>query len=95
MSHVREETTLRDILLRQHRKSDRVKCDLDIYDRAKEGTHNYTYGFLTPSIHDLLTRERIRNRDKIARSHGDKFGTPAISGLELSSLKCGTSSWAS
>ena len=71
MSHVREETTLRDILLRQHRKSDRMKCDLEIYDRAKEGTHNYTYGFLSPSIHDLLTRERIRNRDKITRSHGD------------------------
>ena len=55
-----------------------MKYDLNIYDRAREGTHNHTYGFLTQSIHDLLTRERIRrNRDKIAKSRGDKFGTPA------------------
>ena len=78
MSHVPEETTLRDILLRQLRKSGKFKCDLEIYDRAKEGTYNHTYQFLTQSIHDLLTRERIRrNRDKIARSHGDKYGAPA------------------
>ena len=78
MSHVPEETTLRDILLRQLRKSSKFKYDLEISDRAKEGTYNHTYQFLTQSIHDLLTRERIRrNRDKIARSHGDKYGTPA------------------
>ena len=78
MSHVPEETTLRDILLRQLRKSRKFKYDLEIYDRAKEGTYNHTYQFLTQSVHDLLTRERIRkNRDKIARSHGDKYGTPA------------------
>ena len=78
MSHVLEEATLRDILLTQLRKSCVFKYDLEIYDRAKEGTCNHTYQFLTQSIHDLLTRERIRrNRDKIARSHGDKYGTPA------------------
>ena len=78
MSHVPEETTLRDILLRQLRKSGKFKYDLEIYDRAKEGTYNHTYQFLTQSIHDLLTRERVRrNRDKIARSHGDKYGAPA------------------
>ena len=79
MSHVPEETTLRDIFLRQLMKSSRMKYDLEIYDRAKEGTHNHTYGFLqTQSAHDLLTRERIRrNRDKIAKSRGDKYGTPA------------------
>ena len=78
MSHVPKETTLRDILLRQLRKSGKFKYDLEIYDRAKEGTYNHTYQFLTQSIHDLLTRERIRrNRDKIARSHGDKYGAPA------------------
>ena len=53
MSHVPEETTLRDILLRQLRKSGKFKYDLEIYDRAKEGTYNHTYQFLTQSIHDL------------------------------------------
>ena len=38
MSHVPDERTLRDILLRQIRRSARMKWDLDLYDRAKEGT---------------------------------------------------------
>ena len=64
--------------VRQLRKSGKFKYDLEIYDRAKEGTYNHTYQFLTQSLRDLLTRERIRrNRDKIARSHGDKYGAPA------------------
>ena len=43
MSHVPEENTLRDILLRQLRKSERMKYDLEIHDRAKEGTRNHTW----------------------------------------------------
>ena len=78
MSHVPEEMVLRDILLRQIRKSSRMKYDLEIYDRAKEGSPSHTYSFLLQSIRDLLTRERVRrNRDRIAKSHGDKFGAPA------------------
>ena len=78
MSHVPEEMVLRDILLRQIRKSSRMKYDLEIYDRAKEGSTSHTYSFLLQSIRDLLTRERVRkNRDRIAKSHGDKFGAPA------------------
>ena len=78
MSHVPDERTLRDILLRQIRRSARVKWDLDLYDRAKEGTSTHSYNFLIQSIRDLLTRERVRrNRDRIAKSHGDKFGAPA------------------
>ena len=78
MSHVPDERTLRDILLRQIRRSARMKWDLDLYDRAKEGTPTHSYSFLIQSIRDLLTRERVRrNRDRIAKSHGDKFGAPA------------------
>ena len=34
--------------------------DLDLYDRAKEGTSTHSYNFLIQSIRDLLTRERVR-----------------------------------
>ena len=78
MSHVPDERTLRDILLRQIRRSARIKLDLDLYDRAKEGTSTHSYSFLIQCIRDLLTRERVRrNRDRIAKSQGDKFGAPA------------------
>ena len=81
MSHVPEEMVLRDILLRQIRKSSRMKYDLEIYDRAKEGSASHSYAFLLKSIRDLLTRERMRkNRDRIAKSHGDKFGAPVLEG---------------
>ena len=78
ISHVPDERTLRDILLRQLRRSARMKWDLDLYDRAKEGTPTHSYSFLIQSIRDLLTRERVRrNRDWIAKSHGDKYGALA------------------
>ena len=78
LSHPPDETTLRDIFLRELRKSHRLKYDLDIYDRAREGTPEHTYKFLMESIKNLLTRERIRkNRDKIAKAHGAKYGAPA------------------
>ena len=55
-----------------------MKYDLEIHDRAKSGTENHTYMFLTTAVRDLLTRERVRsNRIKIARSHGERYGAPA------------------
>ena len=78
ISHVPEELTLIDILLRQIRGSHRLKYDLETYDRAKEGTETHSYQFLLSSIKNLLTRERVRkNRDKIAKAHGAKYGAPA------------------
>ena len=78
LSHTPDETTLRDILLRELRQSKRLKYDLEIYDRAREGTEQHTYRFLVDSLKELLTRERKRkNRDRIARSHGDKYGAAA------------------
>ena len=76
--HTPDETTLRDILLRELRQSKRLKYDLVIYDRAREGAEQHTYRFLVDSLKELLTRERKRkNRDRIARSHGDKYGAAA------------------
>ena len=78
MNHVPDEVTLRDILLRQLRKSHSIKYDLQIFDRAKEGTPTHTYAFLVNAVKEHLTRERTRrNRDLIAKSHGAKFGAPA------------------
>ena len=78
LSHTPDETTLRDILLRELRQSKRLKYDLVIYDRAREGAEQHTYRFLVDSLKELLTRERKRkNRDRIARSHGDKYGAAA------------------
>ena len=78
LSHTPDETTLRDILLSELRPSKRLKYDLEIYDRAREGTEQHIYRFLMDSLKELLTRERKRkNRDRIARSHGDKYGAAA------------------
>ena len=55
-----------------------MRWGLDLYGRAKEGPPTRSYNFLIQSIRDLLTRERVRrNRDRISKFHGDKFGAPA------------------
>ena len=78
LSHTPDETTLRDIFLRELRQSKRLKYDLEIYDRAKEGSDQHSYSFLKNSIKEMLVRERKRkHRDRIARSHGDKYGAAA------------------
>ena len=78
MSHVPEEITLRDIFLRELSKSTKMKHDLEPYERAKDGTKHYTYHWLIQSVRDLLNRERThRNRQQIARAHGNKYGAPA------------------
>ena len=80
LSHTPDETTLRDILVGELRQSKRLQYDIEIYDRAREGSEQRTYRFLVGSLKDLLTRERKRkNRDRIARSHGDKYGAAASS----------------
>ena len=78
MSHVPEKITLRDIFLKELRKSTKIKHDLETYERAKDGTKEHTYHWLIQSVRDLLNRERThKNRQQIARAHGDKFGAPA------------------
>ena len=78
LNHQPEETTLRDILLRELRNSSKPKFDLEVYDRAKEGGENHTYGYLVKCVKELLERERTRsNRTAIAKAHGARYGTPA------------------
>ena len=66
LNHQPEETTLRDILLRQLRNSSKLKFDLEVYDRAKEGSEQRT----------SLSAERAP-RSAIAKAHGAIFGAPA------------------
>ena len=54
LSHTPDETTLRDILLREFWQSKRLKYDLEIYDRAREGSEQHTYKFLNPKPLPLL-----------------------------------------
>ena len=78
LNHQPEETTLRDILLRELRNSSKLKFDLEVYDRAKEGEEKHTYGYLVKCVKELLERERTRgNRAAIAKAHGARYGTPA------------------
>ena len=73
-----DETNMRDIFLRELRQSKKIKHDLEIYDRAKEGSEQHTYLFLKNSVKEMLTRERKhKNRDRIARPQGDKYGAAA------------------
>ena len=79
LSHTPDETTLRDILLREFWQSKRLKYDLEIYDRAREGSEQHTYKFLTinPKPLPLLRERKRKNRERIARSHVDKYGADA------------------
>ena len=59
-SHVPDEVTLRDILLRQVRKSHHIKYDVQPFDRAKEGTPTHTYEFLITAINKGVTSSLLQ-----------------------------------
>ena len=80
LNHQPEETNLRDILLRQLRNASKLKFDLEVYDRAKEGSEQHTYEYLVKCVKEILDRNRTRkNRTAIAKANGAKFGAPAPS----------------
>eukprot|EP00439_Symbiodinium_sp_Y106_P044264 s8279_g5.t1 len=53
LNHQPEETTLRDILLRQLRNASKLKFDLEVYDRAKEGSEQHTYDYLVKCVKEF------------------------------------------
>ena len=78
MKHIPDEHTMRDLFFRQIKKSNRMRYDIDTYERAKEGDPKHTYAFLEKSVRDLITRERVKdNRDRIAKSTTSRYGMPA------------------
>ena len=65
-----DDLVLRDILLRQIRKSTLMKYDIEAFDRAPEKSEQKSYAFLLKSIRDLLDRERLRsNRNRIVEKN--------------------------
>ena len=78
MKRIPDENTLKDLFLRQLRKSRRMCYDLDVYDRSSDGSHQRSYTFLVQAVRDLLARERLKlNRERISRSHDVRYGTAA------------------
>ena len=58
LNHQPEETTLRDILLRELRSSNKRKFDFEVYDRAEEGDEKDTYDYLVKCVKELLATWR-------------------------------------
>ena len=82
-----DENTLKDLFLRQLRKSRRMSYDLDVYDRSSDGSHQRSYTFLVQAVRDLLARERLKlNRERISKSNDMRYKTAASGDLSDSSL---------
>ena len=65
-----DDLVLRDILLRQVRKCQLMKYDIEAFDRAPEKSEQKSYAFLLRNIRDLLDRERLRsNRNRIVEKN--------------------------
>ena len=78
MSHVPDPATLKDLFYREVRKSRKLRFDLDVYERAVEGSNDRSYEFLINSVRRYLDRERLRTyREKISQSHAAKYANPA------------------
>ena len=78
MSHVPDPATLKDLFYREVRKSRKLRFDLDVYERAAEGSSDRSYEFPINSVRQYLDRERLRtNREKISQSHAAKYANPA------------------
>ena len=67
METLPDDLVLRDILLRQIKKCQLMKYDIEAFDRGAEKSEQKSYAYLLRNIRDLLVRERLRsNRNRIA-----------------------------
>ena len=77
-----DDFVLRDILLRQIRGSSLMKNNIEVFDRAREGTHEKSYKFLHQSMKEMIDRERLReNRNRIAQRQTGKEGKQPNAGV--------------
>ena len=82
MEHPPDDYVLRDILLRQIRGSALLKYDIEVFDRARESSHEKSYKFLRESMKELIDRERLReNRNRIVQRQTGKEGKQPNAGL--------------
>jgi len=66
METLPDDLVLRDVLLRQIRKCQLMKYDIEAFDRGAEKSEQKSYAYLLRNIRDLLDRERLRsNRNRI------------------------------
>ena len=80
MSHVPDPATLKDLFYREVRNSRKLRYDLDVYERALDGTKDKSYDFLVTAVRRYLDRERLRtNRDKVSQAYSAKYANPAAS----------------
>ena len=88
MKRIPDENTLKDLFLRQLRKSRRMGYDLDVYDRSSDGSHHRSYAYLVQAVRDLLVRERLKlNRDRISKSNDMRYSTAASGEHSDSSIR--------
>ena len=88
MKRIPDENTLKDLFLRQLRKSRRMGYDLDVYDRSSDGSHHRSYAYLVQAVRDLLARERLKlNRDRISKSNDMRYSTAASGEHSDSSIR--------
>ena len=88
MKRIPDENTLKDLFLRQLRKSRRMGYDLDVYDRLSDGSHHRSYAYLVQAVRDLLARERLKlNRDRISKSNDMRYSTAASGEHSDSSIR--------
>ena len=70
MSHVPDPATLKDLCYREVKNSRKLRYDLDIYEKALDGTKDKLYDFLVTAVRRYLDRERRRtNRDKVSQAY--------------------------
>ena len=82
MENPPDDFVLRDILLRQVRGSSLMKYDIEVFDRAREGTHEKSYKFLHQSMKEMIDRERLReNRNRIVQRQTGKEGKQPNAGV--------------
>ena len=88
MKRIPDENTLKDLFLRQLRKSRRMSYDLDVYDRSSDGSHHRSYAYLVQAVRDLLARERLKlNRERISKSNDMRYSTAASGEHSDSSIR--------
>ena len=77
MKHLPDNNTLKDIFLREVRKTKKMEYDLRVYERSREGSDTRTYQYSVQAVRDILSRDRLKeHRERIARMHAGKFSVP-------------------
>ena len=80
ITHPPDPSALETLFYEQVKNVRAIQHDIEVYNRAEEGTENHSYKFLVDSAQRYLRRERLEsNRDRIHSSlGGPKPSTPAV-----------------